>query len=104
MFAFAFCTSNIAVETIVIIVLRIALCTLFIDLGWNGNFYVRLKVDLFPEKYQATLIGIVEFITNFGKTLCPALTQLSIDNKINPIFAINILHITIGTFPIFLLI
>lgn len=48
MFAFAFCTNNTVVETIVIIVLRIALCKLFIYLGWNGNFYVRLKVDLFP--------------------------------------------------------
>jgi hypothetical protein len=71
--------------------------------GWNGNFYVRLKVDLFPEKYQATLIGVVEFFTNFGKTLCPLLTQLSIQHALNPIFAINLLHITIGTLPIFLL-
>jgi hypothetical protein len=25
--------------------------------GWNTNFYTRLQVDTFPEKYQTTLFG-----------------------------------------------
>jgi hypothetical protein len=74
-----------------------------LDIGWIGGFYVRLKVDVFPEKYQATLVGITDFIANFGKTLGPSLIQLSSDYKLNAIFSVNIIRITIGTLPIFFL-
>jgi hypothetical protein len=48
-------------------------------LGWIGNFYTRLKVDSFPEKYQITIMGIIEFMNNFGSVLGPTVVQKSND-------------------------
>lgn len=62
-----------------------------------------MKVDLFPEKYQATMVGYIEFLANFGKIFTPLLAQISVNHNLNAIFTINLVHITIGTIPIFFL-
>jgi hypothetical protein len=72
-------------------------------LGWIGNSYTRLKVDSFPEKYQITIMGLIEFMSNFGSVLAPIIIQKSNDYGVNPIFAVNLLRLTIGTLPLFLL-
>jgi len=72
-------------------------------LGWIGNFYTRLKVDSFPEKYQITIMGIIEFMNNFGSVLGPTVVQKSNDSGINPVFAVNLIRLTLGTLPLFLL-
>lgn len=72
--------------------------------GWISNYFVRLKVDLFPEKYQATMVGYIEFLANFGKIFTPMLTQISLSHNLNAIFSINLVHITLGTIPIFFII
>jgi len=41
--------------------------------GWIQGFIVRLKVKIFPEKYQGILLGAVEMISNFGKVATPSL-------------------------------
>ena len=71
--------------------------------GWISNYFVRLKVDLFPEKYQATMVGYIEFLANFGRVFTPMLTQISLKHNLNAIFSINLVHITVGTIPIFFL-
>lgn len=103
LFIFPFCYQNGAVETTLIFFLRFFLCTYPNYLGWICNFYTRLKVDSFPEKYQLTVIGIIEVIANFGAILGPALVQMSNEHHLNPIFSINILRLTIGTIPLFFL-
>ncbi len=67
------------------------------------NFYTRLKVDVFPEKYQMACISIIEAISNIGTVFGPILVQQSVNHHVNPIFAINLLRITIGTLPLLFL-
>ena len=56
LFQFIFLVSNGIMESIAIFLLRSFLCwNLYID--WNTNFFTRLQVDNFPEKYQTTLFG-----------------------------------------------
>ncbi len=71
--------------------------------GWIATFYVRIKVDIFPEKYQAACVGIVEFIGNCGKTIAPYVINFANEHKSNPIFFVNIFRSTIGTLPIIFL-
>lgn len=73
------------------------------EAGWLSNFYTRLKVDSFGEKYQLSCIGLVEVIANFGHVLAPLLTELSIAHDINPIVSTNILRLTLGTIPVLFL-
>lgn len=46
---------------------------------------------------------MIEFIAGFGKTLGPKFVQISSNHSINPIFSVNILRLTLGTLPVFLL-
>jgi hypothetical protein len=63
-----------------------------------------LKVDLFPEKYQAAIIGFIELWTNLGKTFAPYVTDFSNQKGLSAIFSVNLMHITIGTLPVLFLI
>ena len=65
---------------------------------------MRLKVDLFPEKYQGTMVGYIELLANFGRIFTPLLTQISLSHHLNAIFSINLVHIVFGTIPIFFII
>ena len=60
-------------------------------------------MDSFPEKYQLTVIGIIEAIANIGHIFGPFFVQVSNDNHLNPIFSLNLLRLTIGTIPLFFL-
>lgn len=42
-------------------------------LGWTIGFIVRMKVKIFPEKYQGILLGSIEMIGNLGKVITPSL-------------------------------
>lgn len=96
MFLFPFCTQNGAVETVGIFVLRFLLC-------WSSNFYIRLKVDSFPEKYQMTIMASIELLVNVGTMISPKMVQMALDNKMNPIVFMDVLRIIFGTLPVFLL-
>ncbi len=48
-------------------------------------------------------MGVVEAITNTGTVLGPALIQKASDSHMNPIFAVNLFRMTIGTLPLFFL-
>jgi hypothetical protein len=61
-------------------------------------------VDSFPEKYQLTAMGAVEFFGNIGNVVGPILIQMSVDNRINPIFSVNLLRLTLGTIPLLFLV
>ena len=95
-FLFPFCTRNGAVETVGIFVLRFLLC-------WSSNFYIRLKVDSFPEKYQMTIMATIELLVNVGTMISPKAVQMALDNKMNPIVFMDVLRIVFGTLPVFLL-
>jgi hypothetical protein len=45
---------------------------------------LRLKVDLFPEKYQAGIIEFIELLTNFGNMFGPYVTDFSNQNASVP--------------------
>lgn len=49
------------------------------------------------------MVGYIEFLANFGKIFTPLLAQISVSHNVNAIFSINLIHITIGTIPIFFL-
>lgn len=48
-------------------------------------------------------MGVIEILANFGHILGPVFVQLSNDEHLNPIFAINLFRFTIGTIPLFFL-
>lgn len=79
------------------------MCNIYSYQGYACNFFTRLKVDSFPEKYQATIIGIIEFVINFGAILGPIVVQMSVDHNILPIVSINVIRLIIGTLPVFAL-
>lgn len=103
MFAFKFCTENSVVESICVTLFKISICKDYIYEGWISVFFVRLKVDLLPDKYQGTVVGVIEFIANFGKLFAPALAQKSLEHQLSPIFTINIIHLVLGTLPVFMI-
>lgn len=37
-----------------------------------------MKVDSFPEKYQATIIGTIAFIKNAGAVIAPTIVDKSV--------------------------
>lgn len=42
-------------------------------------------------------------MSNFGSVLGPTIVQKSNDSGINPIFAVNLIRLTVGTLPLLLL-
>jgi hypothetical protein len=72
-------------------------------IGWNTNFFTRLQVDTFPEKYQTTLFGAAEFINCTGVIAGPLLVEYSIDHHINPILLVGVLKVFLGLLPMFLI-
>jgi hypothetical protein len=74
-----------------------------LEVGWSCNFYTRLKVDSFPEKYQMTIMGAIEVIMSLGSLAAPTLIQLAVDCKVSPIVFIGVLRLLLGTLPLFLL-
>ena len=62
-----------------------------------------MKVDLFPEKYQAAIIGFIELGSNLGKMFGPYVTDFSNHRGLNAIFTVNLMHITVGTLPVLFL-
>ena len=62
-----------------------------------------MKVDIFPEKYQGFLVSVIECITNSGRVISPEIIQVSTVHHMNPIFATNLLRVTVGTLPILLI-
>ena len=103
MFAFDYCVNNAVISSVFLAIMKITLCTPKFYAGWIGVVYVRLKVDLFPERYQGTIVGVIEFLAGFGKTLGPKVVQISSNNGINPIFSVNLMRLTFGTLPVLLL-
>jgi hypothetical protein len=61
-------------------------------------------VDSFPDKYQVSIIGIVEFFINFGPILGPLLVEISVDHGWSPIVSLNIVRLIFGTLPVFFLV
>lgn len=61
-------------------------------------------MDLFPEKYQAGIIGFIELLADFGKMLGPYVTDFSNQKGLSPIFTVSLMHITIGTIPVMFLV
>jgi hypothetical protein len=60
-------------------------------------------VDSFPEKYQMSIISIIELIVNIGPTVSPTLVQLSVDHGLNAIVSIAMIRLLFGTLPLFFL-
>jgi hypothetical protein len=73
-------------------------------IGWGSAFRVRLKVDLFPEKYQAAIMGFIELLSNFGKMFSPYVTDFSNQKGISPLFVVSLMFITVGTLPVLCLV
>ena len=103
MFGFKAVSNELLIQIFLITTLRISLCKQTATLGWVSVFWVRLKVDLFPEKYQATILAFIEFLSTFGKILGPLGTDLSDDKDVNAIFTFTLLQMTIGTIPVIFL-
>jgi hypothetical protein len=61
-------------------------------------------VDSFPEKYQLTAMGTVEFLANIGNVIGPIFVRMSFDYGVNPIFSVTLFRLTLGTLPILFLV
>lgn len=71
-------------------------------LAWINNFYIRLKVDVFPEKYQGLLISVVEFVTNLGRVITPQIVHISTAHNVSPIFVTDLIRV-VGTLSILMI-